>query len=348
MSEKIYAFLLRLYPSAFRKRYEQETMQLLRDRIRDEPGAFPRLRLSLELIVDVMQSLPQAYRNSYAEVASPVAAVERIDGVPSFHMIHDEPIRRGTFVVAGTMTIAALIAFGFVMRLPIPSEIVGLKGSRSPVESVLDRLNRQAPPDSAEHVSSANSDEAQTDANGDAKRSVASQSPGDGMASGGASKADARMLEPVKPVPNAGTFNPGSWTSVKGRVSQTRATQAEASRSQAQSATSSGQILVDAPADLSGRWFESQAAGADVLFSGGFVLVQHGPVLNGFAGVGSPEQSAVIRGSVTGDSVKFEVSDGRKSFLYNLKLEGEEMRGTVTIVIGNEIRGVEVELRRVR
>ena len=38
MSEKIYTRLLRLYPSSFRRRYEGEALQLIRDRFRDETG----------------------------------------------------------------------------------------------------------------------------------------------------------------------------------------------------------------------------------------------------------------------------------------------------------------------
>ena len=36
MSEKIYAWLLRLYPSRFREAYGDEAVQLFRDRARDE------------------------------------------------------------------------------------------------------------------------------------------------------------------------------------------------------------------------------------------------------------------------------------------------------------------------
>ena len=44
MSEKIYAWLLRLYPSRFREVYGQEALQFVRDRCRDEKGFFPRLQ----------------------------------------------------------------------------------------------------------------------------------------------------------------------------------------------------------------------------------------------------------------------------------------------------------------
>lgn len=145
MSEKVYAFLLRLYPPAFRRRYEQETIQLLRDRFRDEPGYFRRLRLGFDLIVDVVRSLPQAYGNSYAEVTAVHPVAYPLQGVPMFQSLRNEPIRRGTFVVAGTLTLTALIAFGYVMELPMPTRTDRSNGNKSPVESVLERLNRQAP-----------------------------------------------------------------------------------------------------------------------------------------------------------------------------------------------------------
>ena len=52
MSEKIYAFLLRLYPSRFRQQYGAEAVQLFQDRLRDERGLLPRLRLWIDLISD--------------------------------------------------------------------------------------------------------------------------------------------------------------------------------------------------------------------------------------------------------------------------------------------------------
>jgi hypothetical protein len=41
MSEKIYAWLLRLYPSHFRDRYGEEALQLFRDRAAHERGFCP-------------------------------------------------------------------------------------------------------------------------------------------------------------------------------------------------------------------------------------------------------------------------------------------------------------------
>jgi hypothetical protein len=53
MSEKIYAWFLRRYPSRFREEYGDEALQLLRDRARDERGFFRTLRLWLDLLSDL-------------------------------------------------------------------------------------------------------------------------------------------------------------------------------------------------------------------------------------------------------------------------------------------------------
>ena len=82
MSEKIYAWLLRLYPARFRETYGDEALQLFRDRARDEKGFFPRLRLWLDLLMDVTISVPR----EYLHVPSPRAVtsgLRPLNGVPA-------------------------------------------------------------------------------------------------------------------------------------------------------------------------------------------------------------------------------------------------------------------------
>jgi hypothetical protein len=88
MSEKIYAWLLRLYPSRFRRAYGDEVLQLFRDRARDERGFLPRLRLWLDLLLDIALSVPHEHRR--AQLALAAASVEyRSDGLPSFRILED-------------------------------------------------------------------------------------------------------------------------------------------------------------------------------------------------------------------------------------------------------------------
>ncbi len=64
MSERIYGWLLRLYPAQFRETYGDAALQLFRDRLRDERGFFPRLRLWLDLLTDLAVSLPREHAST--------------------------------------------------------------------------------------------------------------------------------------------------------------------------------------------------------------------------------------------------------------------------------------------
>ena len=147
MSEKMYTRLFRLYPSRFRKEYEGEALQLIRDRLRDETGFIKRTRLLWDLVADVLAGLPQAYRNSYA-VTEEAPAAPNIEGIPSFKVLDKEPLGRGSILFGGTLSLGTIVAFGFLLSrsmayLPLP----GSNGRMSPIEAVVERLNRAATPD---------------------------------------------------------------------------------------------------------------------------------------------------------------------------------------------------------
>ena len=149
MSEKMYPRLLRLYPSSFRKEYEGEALQLIRDRLRDERGLFKRARLWWDLIADFLAGLPRAYLNSYA-MPEAASLSPHGDGIPSFKVLDKEPLGRGSILVGGTLSMIALATFGFVLSLPILSQPPsGTNGRMSPIETVMQRLNRAVDPDSA-------------------------------------------------------------------------------------------------------------------------------------------------------------------------------------------------------
>ena len=149
MSEWMYACLLRLYPSQFRKEYSRDALQLYRDRWRDETGLPRRLRLSFDLLTDVFAGLPQAYRNSYATRATGSLAPTAGDR-PLFRVLEKERLWPGAVLAGGVFSIAALAAVGSLMNRAISYQpISGSNETMSPVERVLERVNEAKLPDSA-------------------------------------------------------------------------------------------------------------------------------------------------------------------------------------------------------
>jgi hypothetical protein len=147
MSEKLYTRLFRLYPSRFRREYEGEALQLIRDRLRDETGFFKRARLLWDLVADLLVGLPQVYRNSYA-VAEAQSLSLNVEGIPIFRLLDKEPIGPGAILLGGTLSLATIVAFGFLLNrsmahLPVPAR----NGRISPIEAVVERLNGTATPD---------------------------------------------------------------------------------------------------------------------------------------------------------------------------------------------------------
>jgi hypothetical protein len=112
MSERIYAWLLRLYPARFRQAFGQEALRLFRDRARDERGVLAVLRLWSDLLCDLIVSLPREYRRSWPDLNTVVKASS---GVPSFYFVaHDRPapaaLVAGALVSSVTTVIFAIFA----------------------------------------------------------------------------------------------------------------------------------------------------------------------------------------------------------------------------------------------
>jgi hypothetical protein len=115
MSEKIYAWLLGLYPSHFRKAYGDEALQLFRDRSRNERGFFPGVRLWLDLLTDLAHSLPRAHRRAQpAAISAPV--YRRPDGELSFHFLEDESPSSGALLLGGVLSLAVVGMFSILIR----------------------------------------------------------------------------------------------------------------------------------------------------------------------------------------------------------------------------------------
>jgi hypothetical protein len=336
MSEKIYACLLRLFPSAFRRYYEEEALRLLRDRLRDEPGFLRRLRLSFELIADMIGALPQAYKNSYAEAAPAAPLAPHFDGVPSFQVLEREPIRRGAIVFAGFLSLTALATFTYVLDRSIQSHPAAQNHPISPIEAVLQHLNQPISPDSADSERS----DASASAPADTGRPVSATGAESQPAHSSQDIADARRLDHNSA---AAVVEPSSPASVDQRVVQS---QPEAIRVAARSA---GPFNMQAPtgvaADLSGEWTLRIARG-DAAVPRRFIFRQEGAELNGTGGPDSTEQYPIIHGLVTGNSLRFELNDGRRRFLYNLMVQNQEIRGTLSVRRASEVRVTTVWLER--
>ena len=115
MFEKIYAWLLRLYPSRFREAYGEEARQLVRDRCRDEQGFLPRLRLWLDVLGDLALSLPQEYFRVRPELPS-YAAHLRSERGPSFLVLEEESLDPRAWFLGGVLGLAAAISFSFLLN----------------------------------------------------------------------------------------------------------------------------------------------------------------------------------------------------------------------------------------
>jgi hypothetical protein len=106
MSERLYAWLLHLFPAAFRQAYGQAALQLFRDRARDEKGFFPTLRLWLDLLGDLAISIPREYR--YARPALDAAFQHHLQGAPSFFVLGEELPGTGSLILGSALSMLAL------------------------------------------------------------------------------------------------------------------------------------------------------------------------------------------------------------------------------------------------
>jgi hypothetical protein len=103
MSEKIYAWLLKLYPTRFRDEYAGSALQLFRDRFRSERGLFRRLRFWLDIITDLAISLlRERWRRE--------AFGSEMEG--SFHISEEAVITLTKRAIASALFMSIFIAIG--------------------------------------------------------------------------------------------------------------------------------------------------------------------------------------------------------------------------------------------
>jgi hypothetical protein len=103
MSEKLYGFLLKLYPDHFRRTYGHEALRLVRDRARSERGFRSGLRLWLDLLLDLAKSLPCEYCNA---PTTAIAATRPLDVDRSFQLLAERSLNPNLLCLGGTLTAA--------------------------------------------------------------------------------------------------------------------------------------------------------------------------------------------------------------------------------------------------
>jgi hypothetical protein len=126
MSEKIYRWLLRLYPSEFREAYGDEALRLIRDRARDEKGILSCWCLWLDLLADLAFSVPREHFYAHSRAIGP-SALYNIYGLPVFYPLESEAPRAGALFTGGVISVVALSIFwvllghGSSTRMPVIS-----------------------------------------------------------------------------------------------------------------------------------------------------------------------------------------------------------------------------------
>jgi retinol-binding protein 3 len=114
MSEKLYAFLFRLFPSRFRQSYGEDALQLFRDRARHEAGFPSRFRLWLDLLADLAISVPREYFYAQPELLS--ACAGPTPGSPSFYFLNQGSPRPGALAFGFLLSLSALLTFSNLLN----------------------------------------------------------------------------------------------------------------------------------------------------------------------------------------------------------------------------------------
>ncbi|HKF48826.1 MAG TPA: S41 family peptidase [Terracidiphilus sp.] len=106
MSEKIYAFLFRLFPARFRAAWHDEALHLFCDRARHERGFIKSLLLWIDLLADIAVTLPRIYSSEDPSLLP--AATANSSGVPSFYMLQRQPIQPRSYAMGTILSVVAI------------------------------------------------------------------------------------------------------------------------------------------------------------------------------------------------------------------------------------------------
>ena len=324
MCDRIYACLLRLFPPAFRRQYQQEALRLLHDRLRDEKGFVRRLRLGFDLLVDLIRALPQAYKNSYPQAIT-ASPVPQIGGGPSFQVLQKEPMRRGVVLIGGFVSVTALAAFTYVMQGPVAFHPAERKGHKSPIELVMEHLNQPLSADAANKGLSPAS-RSDPSAAGDQHARAIDQNP---------NLVDSGPAPSPAVATSSGTEGPQFVEPAPIRVLTRNAS--------GPTPQAPANVLESVSAGWTGSW---RAVDGDADLPQWFSLRQDGAKLSGTSGPKPSEQFPILDGSVTGDCISFGLHDGQRTLLYNLKIKDHTLRGTVSVTGTNGTRTEPVHFER--
>jgi len=114
MAAKIYTCLLLLFPSDFREAYGGASLQLFRDRARDERGFVRTLGLGLNLLADLAISIPREYRRVRSALVG-AAVQQRLQGPPSSFVLGEELRGAGAPIFGCAVSIVALSLFSILL-----------------------------------------------------------------------------------------------------------------------------------------------------------------------------------------------------------------------------------------
>jgi Peptidase family S41 len=109
MFEHFCVLLLRLYPAEFRRVYGGDAVQLMRDRARHERGAFRRVRLLMDLAIDLGALSLHGWRQEQRSLAA-------TDGRPRFDIIQVEAPRPAALAVGMMTSILMFAAFPLLFQ----------------------------------------------------------------------------------------------------------------------------------------------------------------------------------------------------------------------------------------
>jgi Peptidase family S41/N-terminal domain of Peptidase_S41 in eukaryotic IRBP len=114
MSERVYSWLLRLFPRSFREVYGDDALQLFRDRFRDETGWFPRLRLSLDLLADF--AISRSHMQRFRQRPLGGALADPAGGTPLFHVLEDQAMHPGAVLFGAALSLAVFGGCSYLIK----------------------------------------------------------------------------------------------------------------------------------------------------------------------------------------------------------------------------------------